>query len=185
MKQLYHLILLHVIFTSGVFSNPFNLPFLSNRFEHNDILLEEDDKRDLFRGIKTVYAPDYRIYMNVSSNDLIGREKREVCRNYQPEIFLHKCNERRKITSTTSYNILDNLDIDKDLMNIPQSRTWMNFSDYVDPDIRREHDYNLDSLKNSTNVSLDLNDFWHKEMSTQEIRKIQGKFKFCYTEGIQ
>lgn len=94
MRQLYKL-LLFVIFPTEIVSNP----FYSNRFDQNDILLEEEDKRELSRGIKTVYAPEYRLYTNASISSLIGREKRELCRNYQPEIFLQRCNKRRLQTA--------------------------------------------------------------------------------------
>lgn len=186
MKQSLKLLLLLVILPTKTLSNP----FYSNHFDQNDILLEEEDKRELFRGIKTVYAPEYRVYSNASISSLIGREKRELWPNYQPEIFLQRCNKRRKIfTSSTpseeddlfintngnndNYN---NLDGNNNLMSIPQSEKW-NFSNYIDPDIRSEHDLKLVTHNNATNISsLDLNDFWHCQNGTQEIRKIQGNY---------
>ncbi|KAJ8976142.1 hypothetical protein NQ317_018114 [Molorchus minor] len=41
-------------------------------------ILEEDDRRDILRGTKTIYAPDYRMYGNGSTCAFMGKWKREL-----------------------------------------------------------------------------------------------------------
>lgn len=185
MKHLYTLTFLFLLISEEKLAKLIDLPFSLRKYDQSDILLEEEDKRDLLRDIKTVYAPEYRIYTNGSIGTLVRKEKREICK-YRPREEFIKCT-RKKIRSTpdpineddriqmAKNNILETFDMDDNLLDTPDANSWLNYTTYLDPGIQRGQDFSMELNKNLTNVSsLDLSVFWLNEKSTKEIRKLQG-----------
>lgn len=186
MNYVYNLIVFYIFFNSEIISKHISLPFSLNRYDPSDILLEEEDRRDLFRDIKTVYAPECRIYTNGSIGGFIERDKREIY-NYQgTKTFFEKCKAQKTppfipreegvpddIVKKSNF---ENFGFDNNFLDTGSGNSWLNYTNYIDPDIRREQDLHVNPHGNFTNISsLDLSVFWHSQMGTQEIRKIQGK----------
>lgn len=187
MKNLLILVWLHFIITQDIVSELIDLPFSFKKYDQSDILLEEEDRRDLLRDIKTVYAPEYRIYTNGSIGTLVSKEKREVCRYCKNlEEFVTKCKGKKfKTTSIpvdeddkiqmAKENILETFDVDNNLLETPDRNSWLNITNYIEPDIQQEQDIEVGSKKKISDwSSLDLSVFWHNEVGTSEIRKLQG-----------
>lgn len=180
---MYNFNLFILFFIPGAVFKLINLPLSINRYDSNDVLLEEEDKRDLFRDIKTVYAPEYRIYANGSIGSPAGKEKRDIHEYYNPKDYINKCSMKKKKSSSTPLEeknfyklgknkILEIFDIDNDLLDISDDNKWLNQTNF-DRDIPKGQDIGL--FRNVTNISsLDLSVFWHSQMSTREIRKLQG-----------
>lgn len=184
MSYLYNLMLSYILFNSEIISKHVSLPFSLNRYDQSDVFLEEEDRRDLFRGIKTVYAPEYRIYTNGSIGGFTGRDKRELYEYYRPKEFFEKC-KAQKTTSLPEEEVIpiemgknnnfENFDIDDGFLDTVGGNSWLNYTNYIDPDIRREQELHLNPHRNLTNISsVDLSVFWHSQVGTQDIRKIQG-----------
>lgn len=175
MTQPYKSLFFILFFIPGGFLKLISLPLSINRYDSIDVLLEEEDKRDLFRGIKTVYAPEYRVYTNGSIGSLIGKEKRDIHQFYNSHEFINQCNMNQKKSLSAPLEYDDqfrraNYDI-PETFEIPEENKWLNFTNYAST----EQNTNNALSKNVTNISsLDLSVFWHSQMSTQEIRKIQG-----------
>lgn len=186
MKKALTLVFLFLISTQNTICTFTSLPFSLKKYDQSDILLEEEDKRELLRDIKTVYAPEYRIYTNSSIGIHMGKEKREICSYYQPNQFLKKCTgQNRRVTpipldddnrfQIAKDNVLETFDIDDNLLDGPEGNGWLNFSNYGDATLSQKR-LGLGLTETIPNVSsIDLGVFWHTEMDTQQIRKLQGK----------
>ncbi|CAH1160108.1 unnamed protein product [Phaedon cochleariae] len=67
-------------------------PLLIKRYDLADILLEEEDKREILRDIKTIYAPEGRTYMNGS---ICSKKKRDLNHDRQYDEDLSCPNMKR------------------------------------------------------------------------------------------
>lgn len=186
MKPSHKIIFIYTIIIQETICRLVNLPFSLKKYDQNDILLEEEDKRDLLQDIKTVYAPEYRIYTNGSIGAQMGKEKREICRYYNYQEFMNKCTKKKIKTTIMPKNkddqiqiaknsILETYNVDENLLDSSDSKHWINYTNYVNMGEGQPQDLNMGMERNLTNTSsLDLSVFWHSDMDTQQIRKLQG-----------
>lgn len=96
-RQFFSLLYLLVSFNLSSHTIYLPGPFVLKRYDQTEILPDED-RREILRDIKTIYAPEYRLYVNDSLNKYINQEKREV-RSYDV-----RDHTRRHYTNTSREN---------------------------------------------------------------------------------
>lgn len=92
-------------------------PFALKRYDQAEILPDED-RREILRDIKTVYAPEYRPYVNESLDTHVTHDKREV-RSYDVRDYT-----RRYYVKTNSERPTETFLFEKHRLKSRQEDVW-------------------------------------------------------------
>ncbi|XP_023027272.2 neprilysin-4 [Leptinotarsa decemlineata] len=175
-------ILLHLTshIKSRTFIHNIHWPFHLRRYDQFDILQEDEDKRDILRDIKTVYAPENRIYTNDSICRIHGKRKRASkyhCQEEEESCFegIHQKSESHVIDEDNTISKIERIiqDIFPEIQNTTVKIPLENI--------------NQDSINYTTEIqdypdeTNNLTALWHT-IDPKKIRSIQSKIMQKYMD---
>lgn len=166
-------------------------PISLKKYDQGDIFLEEE-KTDIFRDIKTIYAPEFRIYSNGSLNNFLGKGKRALkngvdvrhdncITNDDIKPFLnYKSQENHidedELEETVTNNVMERFDISDRLVDKIISRNKSMNTIFLRNASSLQNTTKFDAEKFSKVDNLNISSFWHSTLGTNEIRNLQSMF---------
>ncbi|CAG9829204.1 unnamed protein product [Diabrotica balteata] len=98
--MIYIIFLTLVLFFFSVDSNCPRTPLSIKRYDQADLLQEDEDRREILKDIKTIFAPEYRVYTNDSICSTVTKRKRTS--NYCRDDLFKEYDPRRDFFSKSS-----------------------------------------------------------------------------------
>ncbi|XP_057664077.1 neprilysin-4-like [Diorhabda carinulata] len=187
-----------------------NGPFSIKKYDQADMLQEDEDRREIFRDIKTIFAPEYRVYTNDSICSTVTKKKRanDYCRDdiykeYDPRRdFFSKSSGKGFYENNILYRKYFEETQPKNYKTNNSTGTFLhNESTNNKRDFRQKVLNKLQVDKNffeTKNMNKNINDkktnkekmstneiwpIWHSSLSTKQIRNLQSEImrKFMNT----